>query len=70
MNIKLQYQKNQMLTAINCLELIEVCEKNIKLNNDIEIYKVKKDTYVSAYADVLSNILKDAIKLSKFEIFE
>lgn len=70
MNIKLQYQKTQMLTAINYLELIEVCEKNIKLNNDIEIYKVKKATYVSAYADVLSNILKDAIKLSKIEIFD
>lgn len=69
MGLKLNYQKVQMQTAINYLELIEVCEENIRMGNDVANYVLRKNTYANKYAETMAAIVGDAIRISKVEFF-
>jgi hypothetical protein len=69
MNIKLKAQKLQLEIAVNLLDLIEVCDENIRLSNDVDYYEEKKKEYIQKYAEVMGSIVGDAIHISKVELF-
>jgi hypothetical protein len=69
MNIKLKAQKVQMQIAINYLSLIEVCDENIRLKNEVDYYKEKKKEYIEKYTEVFVDIVAHSIVISKVEIF-
>jgi len=69
MNIQLKLQKVQLDTAANYLSLIEVCEENIRLGNDVPNYVLRKQQYADKYAETMAAIVSDAITISKVELF-
>jgi hypothetical protein len=69
MNIKLQLQKVNLQRAVNYLDLIKICDENIRLSNKVEEYKEKKIVYEHQYAYLMADIVADAIEISKVELF-
>ena len=67
MNIKLQFQKVNLLTAANYLSLVEICEENIKLGNEVEDYILRKNEYINKYAELMVGIVADAIEIAKVD---
>lgn len=68
MNSQIILQKLNMKLALNWISLIEVCDMNIKIGNDIDFYKEKKEAAIQAYADVMTSIVKDTIELSNINL--
>ena len=69
MNIKLVQQKMQMQIAINWLEIIQVCEDNINRGFDITYYLEKKENAINQYVKAMTDIVEEAIIISKVELF-
>lgn len=67
-NSQIILQKLNMKLALNLISLIEVCDMNIKIGNDIDFYKEKKEAAIQAYADVMATIVKDTLELSKIDL--
>jgi len=69
MNSKLKIQRLQMQIAINALDLIEVCDENINMGHNVADYVLRKQQYVEKYAEVMGNIVGEAVTISKVELF-
>ena len=69
MNIKLVQQKMQMQIAINWLDIIQVCEDNINRGFDITYYLEKKENAINQYVKAMTDIVEEAIIISKVELF-
>lgn len=68
MKAQIVMQKLNMKLALNWISLIEVCDMSIKIGNEVEFYKEKKEAAVMAYAEIMATIVKDAIELSKINL--
>ena len=69
MNNKLVQQKMQMQIAINWLDIIQVCEDNINRGFDITYYLEKKENAINQYVKAMTDIVEEAIIISKVELF-
>ncbi len=70
MKAEITMQKLNMKLAINWLDIIEVCEKNIARGWEVDYYKQTKMEAAAKYADCMATVVKDAIEISQANILK